>query len=80
MFSFTFCEYPVKLICHCFFFAFLSTSIDCFLSPFCEKATPSLLLEIANCWLFCLYLLFREAVKFVIIKLVEFILLFFSLF
>jgi len=76
---FTICESLVKLICCCFFFTFVSSNIDFFLLLFCEKATPTFLLEIANCRTFCFLFLFRQTVKLVITKkLYVFLLCFFT--
>ena len=68
VFSSHFCEYLVKLICYCLFFTFLCRYIDSFLFLFCEKATPVLLLEIANQRVFCHFSSFRECVKLVILE------------
>jgi len=75
---FTFCERLVKFIHFCSFFIFFFADIYFFVLLFCEKATPTLLVEIANCWLFFLYLLFRKIVKLVITKPVKIVLFFLS--
>lgn len=76
--SFTFCKHLVKFIYCCSFFILFFADIYFFVLLFCEKATPTLLVEIANCWLFFLYLLFRKIVKLVITKPVKIFLLFLS--
>jgi len=69
---------PCEIYLLLFLFRFLFADIYFFVLLFCEKATPTLLVEIANCWLFFLYLLFRKIVKLVITKPVKSFLLFLS--
>lgn len=74
---FTFCEYFVKLICFCFFTACLYLDIEFYLFLFCEKDTPSLLLEIALSYILSRFYCFGVIVKTVIPNRLQNLFLFF---